>query len=108
MKVAGRTKRRLAALLTGALRDAGYPVREIDPGSLMEATGHYRTSRSYQNEALRWEAFIPRSDTPRVKFWLTSYATMSELLRSGVSFSAEGATQIWVDVGHPTLSGEAG
>lgn len=99
MRSAGRTKQRLAKKLTAALLEAGYPIKEIEPESLMDATGYYRTSTSFQNESLRWEANVQRSDLPRLHYWLTSWTTMTELLKANkINLRQDTGVHIWVDV----------
>lgn len=82
--MAGRTKQRLAKMLTDAARATGLDVKDVDPDNLDEAMGWYRTSRSYQNEALRWEGtMILNGGNSSVGFRVCSWCTMTEIVRSG-------------------------
>lgn len=82
--MAGRTKQRLAKMLTVAARASGLDVADVDPDKLDEAQGWYRTNRSYQNEALRWEGTMTlRGEDGSVGFRVCSWNTMTEIVRSG-------------------------
>lgn len=86
-------------MLLEAFQRDGIPVTEVDPELLMEAKGYDRTSNSYDNEALRWEVYLQRSDLPNLKYWVTSFITMTEIIKSGaVRLTPDGNTHLWADV----------
>lgn len=94
---AGRTKVRLAKRLTQAMADHGLEVADIDPSTMMEAKGFWRTSGRGDNDALRWEVHIPRPGLS-VAYHLVSDWTMTELLRAKeIVLSRRGVLQYWVD-----------
>jgi hypothetical protein len=97
MKKPGKTKVRLAKLLTKAMAAHGLEVPDIDPALLRDAKGFHRTSGRGDNEALRWEAHIPRPGLS-VAYWLGSDFTMTELLyRGAVKLTRDGPLHYWVD-----------
>lgn len=94
---AGRTKVRLSKLLTKAMADHGLEVEDIDPSTLMEAKGFWRTSGRGDNDAIRWEVYIPRPGLS-ISYHLVSDFTMTELNRArNITLTRRSTLQYWVD-----------
>jgi hypothetical protein len=97
MNKPGKTKVRLAKLLTKAMAAHGLEVPDIDPALLMEAKGFWRTSSRGDNDAIRWEVYVPRPGLS-VSYHLVSDFTMTELLKAdGVILTRRAPLQYWVD-----------
>lgn len=97
----GRTRKRLADVLSKAITEQRGQTVLVKPDDLHPAQGWYRTSKSYQNEALRWDGW-GHINGMNVTIRLISYVPMTDLLRNGIELSKEGACSYEIFAAKPT------